>query len=73
MAQDKFNEAIDEFSVETGRTPTKIYLGEREWIELKAMALAMTGFKYNEDGFGTPECMGLKIFLVKTDKHLTVV
>lgn len=73
MSQDKFNEAIYEFSVETGRTPTKIYLGEEEWGELQVMAKAMTGFIYNQDSYLDPEFMGLKIFLVKTSNHLTVV
>lgn len=71
--QDKFTECIYDFSFDTGRTPTKMYLGEKEWEELQTMAKAMTGFIYDQDSYSNPEFHGLKIFLVKTDKHLTVV
>ena len=50
-----------------------MYLGEEEWTELQKIALDQAGYKYNQDSFENPEFMGLKIFLVKTEKHLTVV
>ncbi len=72
MPEDKFTESIYQYSVDTGKSPTKMYLGESEWEELKIMVRALTGFVYNQDQYSNPEFKGLKIFLVKAPQHLTV-
>ena len=57
-----------------GLQPTRLYLGNEEWEELREMAEAYMGFRLDKNAAGSrrPEFQGMKLFSVDEDTHLGV-
>ena len=66
---DRFTQAIYDFKKKCPEHPTRMYLGEEEWQELRFLA-QKANFVYTENSGA--EFNGLKIYLVKEKSHFNI-
>ena len=60
-----------DFERDTGKKPTKVYLGHNEWLAAKMAKDAFCHWRLREDN-QRPEINGLTVYEVDAYDHLTV-
>lgn len=63
---------IVNFQIRTGKKPTNIYLGKKQWKELMQWASESYSYAYPKKGIDIPEYRKCKVYKVQVHNHLVI-